>query len=134
MKFLFGAAAAAIMLSSAAAAAQAPAPAQRFNWVEVVRHGSGPVFIDPSTVSREGNFVTVMSRSDFDEVQEDGTKSFVVRYRYDCVNRTSDLVYLEARDGNGAIMVSGDIEAADREVEPVPANSPNAAILARVCR
>ena len=77
--------------------------------------------------------MTVMSRTVFDRAQPDGTKAFRVRYRYDCTNRTSDLLYLEQLGGDGRVMVSGEVEPGDRTFEPIPPNSPNAAIVARLC-
>jgi|GEM_PF-5091582 len=126
-KFIAGIAAA-LALTAAAHAQTQPE-----DWVEVIRHNGGPIFIDRNSVAREGNFVTVMSRTVFDRTQSDGTKGFRVRYRYDCANRTSDLLYLEQLGEDGRVMVSGEVEPSDRTVEPIPANSPNAAIVARLC-
>ena len=133
MRFTARLAIAAAIGLSGAAVAKGQAQAQPEDWVEVIRHPAGPIWIDRNSVRRDGNFVIVMSRSDFDPPQPDGTRAFRARFRYDCVNRTSDLLWLQQLGSDGRIMLSGDIEPGDREVEPIPANSPNAAIVAQLC-
>jgi hypothetical protein len=129
MRVLGSAAAAAAILISAGATGQAPDA----TWIQVSRHAGGPIFIDPASVRRDGNYATVVSRTDLEQALDDGTRTLVVRYRYDCVNRTSDLLYLEQLAGDGRVLLRTEIAPQEREIEAIPADSPNAAILARVC-
>lgn len=133
MKLTRGAAVAAAIAISGAASAQVRTQAQQEDWVEVIRHPAGPIWIDRNSVRRDGNFVTVMSRSDFVPPRPDGTTAFRARFRYDCANRTSDLEYIEQLGSGGRITLSGDVEPADRAVEPIRANTPNGAIADRLC-
>ena len=122
-------AAAAIAASFVASAGHA----QTEDWAPVTRHNGSAISIDRNSVERQGGYVSVISRSMFDEIQPGGAKMYRVRYRYDCTNRTSDLLYFEIIDAGGRIIAREEVEPENREVEPVPADSPNEAILALLC-
>ncbi|HEX8364501.1 MAG TPA: surface-adhesin E family protein [Allosphingosinicella sp.] len=113
------------------ATAQPPAAP---DWVQVYEHALGPITFDRTSVRRDADIVTLLSRTLLAEERSDGTKILEARFRYDCRARTSDLLSVAHLRSDGSVVASVEVAPAERLVEPIPAGSPNAAIADAVCR
>lgn len=108
--------------------------AQPEDWVDVAEYDGSPIALDRASVRREGNIVTLRSRTIFAQAQQDGTKTVLVQFRYDCGARTSDLMSIHTLREDGSTVAREEVPQDQRQVEPVSSGSPNAAIADVVCR
>ena len=104
------------------------------DWIDVFRHDVGMISADRSSIRREGDAVSLRTRTRFNEVRADGTSSFVALYRYDCRARTAALQSFQTFGSDGNVIQSQSIPTEARRVEPVGPTSPNERIIEAVCR
>lgn len=89
--------------------------------------------LDPASIAREGPRVTVRTRMQRREPSASGLFRTIVRWRYDCVGRTADMLGYEVQAADGEILETTVIDEDEREIEAVAPDTAHAAILRAVC-
>jgi len=119
---------------AAALAAQAPTPPDDPSWEVVGRDSHGEYAIDPASVARSGGRVRVLIRARSFDRGPPGTRLVVLLYSYDCRASTvrAEASYFYTDDGRP----DGQFETPPGEAREmaVAPNTPNALVVARVCR
>lgn len=126
------AAAAGLLVASLAVPAAAQGPSG--DWVQIFNHEVGPIFLDRSSVRREGNIATARTRIVFLRAEEGRPKTVVSSFRYDCSARTAALLSLTLYRADGSLLSNSEVPADQRRAEPIGTVSPNASVVAQVCR
>lgn len=120
-----------LMLGAVASPAMAqPAPG---DWVEIMRGDNGPVFMDRSSIMRNGDIVVVRSRADLIQAMENGTKTMYTRFQLNCAARTADLLAILFLDAGGRTLRAATVPDGERRVEPIGPGSPNERMAALLC-
>ena len=122
---MYGAIAASLLLTSVQ-------PAE--DWQQVTETSRGQVLADLASRQREGDIVTLRSRTVFAEALPDGTSSVLVRMRYDCRRNRSETLAVTMIDADGTTLSAQDVPADQRRMEPIVPDSPDAAVAAFACR
>lgn len=122
-------------LATAAICVSGPALAQPApgDWVEILRGSNGPVFMDRSSVRRNGDVVVVRSRADLIQPLENGTKTMYTRFELNCATRTADLLAILFLDASGRTLTASTVSDGERRVEPIGSGSANDRIAATLC-
>jgi hypothetical protein len=122
---------AALALTPVQQSSETPSPMLE-RWERIGGDETGTVSIDPQTITRNGSRVRVYVRL---ELKSDaGEELGVMRYVYDCRARTARLEQLDTFYPSGRLMDSMPVDAEDQEDEPIGRDTPNEAVLQRVCR
>ncbi len=116
----------AILLTAAAQPAE--------DWQEVTQNDRGTVSADVASKQRAGDIVTLQTRTMFAEALADGTASVTVRMRYDCRRNLSETLAVTMVGADGAVILSQDVPDDQRQMEPIVADSPDAALAGFACR
>ena len=117
------------------AAAQAQAPEQAGGWELLTREAEDSAHYEPASVRSEGgDRVSVRMRIDTGAPGTQGMTRMFTRQLYDCGDRTSAYLSVHSYDARGALTVSREVTVAEAELEPIPADSVEATLYARVCR
>ena len=116
----------AILLSAAVQPAE--------DWQEVTQNDRGNVSADVASKQRAGDIVTLLTRTVFAEPLADGTASVTVRMRYDCRRNRSETLAVTMVGADGAVILSQDVPDDQRQMEPIVADSPDAALATFACR
>lgn len=104
------------------------------DWQEVSQSDRGTVSADIASKQRAGDIVTLRSRTSFAEPLADGTSSVMVTMRYDCRRNRSETMAVTMVGADGAVILSQDVPDDQRQMEPIVADSPDAALAAFACR
>jgi hypothetical protein len=118
---------AALLLQAAAAA---PEPA----WQHAGVHGGIDTFYDPASVRRENGRVRVRIRGITTTVGADGISIVTGTTEIDCAAGTATAIDAKGYDAQGRLMLNAIVPAAERQAEPIRADSPNAAVRELVCQ
>jgi len=112
---------------NAAAAPEAGCP----HWRTLQSHPDRTTFLDPASVVRENGGFGIVMRLVFSENQQTRLRSALVRYRFDCVARTSVAVHVTLFDAAGLRLHDQDLpNRAPRHEEP---GTPSVALFAEFC-
>ena len=104
------------------------------DWQEVTQNDRGTVSADVASKQRAGDLVTLQTRTVFAEALADGTSSVTVRMRYDCRRNRSETLAVTMVGADGAVILSQEVPDDQRQMEPIVADSPDAALAAFACR
>ena len=99
-------------------------------WRFVYRGEHGDLFVDPSSLRRDGDTFTITQRLAFAEVRHE-VQTMIVVSRFDCVRRKLRLLRQTQLDPNGAVLHESDQPAPYEH--NAPAGGPASAILSRFC-
>ncbi len=103
------------------------------DWRSVTRDREGEVYIDPATLERSGDMITVITRIVYARGDENGTRSHVTRARFDCARRTSAILHLATYDARGRRLDDWEVSGEPAEPRPVEPNSPGQTIINALC-
>jgi hypothetical protein len=110
-------------------AAQAPEPA----WQGLGVHGGIDIAYDPASVSGGDGRFRVRTRGITQAIGPDGIRTVTGTTEIDCRARTATALDAKGYDLQGRLMLNAIVPVAERQAEPIRPDSPNAAVLARVC-
>jgi hypothetical protein len=117
---------------SVALAKTAAAP----KWAVFESMPEGVIYVDPGSITKQGNFADMWVLIDYKQPQDDRTgkqiKSDKLHYRYDCAGRQFSIVTSSAYAGamgTGAVI---DVNA-DPQLNPVPPGTTADQMLKRAC-
>lgn len=109
-------------------------------WTVYTNDDQKTIYVDPSTIRRDGNFVEFWSIHNykFPSVEIDGSKvtSTKGRSRYDCKNELQRTLYLtmyEGENGNGRILGLQNYINEKPNWSPIIPDTPNMLIYKRLC-
>ena len=123
--------------SPTAVAAPAPAPAPVSKWIVFEATPDATIYIDPSTIHREGDRAEMWALIDYRNPQPDKTGKQVLsdklHYQYDCKARQLSIIDTSAHAGP---MASGEIINVNPDppqLTPIPAGTTAEQMWARAC-
>jgi hypothetical protein len=123
--------------TAVAAPAPDPAPARVSEWVVFEATPEATIYIDPSTIRREGDRAEMWALIDYKTPQPDKTGKQVLsdklQYQYDCKARQLSIIATSAHAGP---MASGEIINVNPDppqVTPIPAGTTAEQMWARAC-
>lgn len=116
------------------AADPAARPAACVRWRSVARDEQSELFVDPASVRRHNTGFDIATRMVFAEPQEEeGMRSGITTSRFDCTASTRSLRHSAYYDGDGTVIVEGDVTGDEADPQPIPRESPLAALLTEFC-
>ena len=104
------------------------------NWVVVDETDTATIYIDPTTISKEGNLRKTWSLVNYKKCGRDGVMSTRLRTEYDCEGESSRAIGVSTHSGSmatGEILVSGQTKYSSPTA--VTPGTPSAAILKIAC-
>ena len=108
-------------------------PSACVQWRRVTSDERSALFVDPASVRRVGTAFEIATRLVFAEPQEEeGMRSGVTISRFDCAARTWSLRHSAYYDGDGNVIVEGDVTGDEAAPQPIPPG-PFAGLLAEFC-
>jgi hypothetical protein len=108
-------------------------PAGCVQWRAVARDERSELFVDSASVRRNGTAFDIATRIVFAEPQEEeGMRSGVTISRFDCTARTWSLRHSAYYDGDGNVIVEGDVTGDEAAPQPIPPG-PLADLLTEFC-
>lgn len=115
-----------------AAAALAQGAADR--WVTVYSDERRNTYLDRASVERSGDERRLLTRTDYRDALEDGTRSTDYYQLIDCGDRTFSLISFVNRNAGGTVISQATIPVAERRVSPVRPGTQAETITNLVCR
>ena len=120
------------ILLAALAAQILPAPGA-VRWEQVAEESSGPSFLDPASLARDGDVVRFLSRSDRRIVAADGIRMLVVRSAVDCRRRMVGFAQGDAYGEDGRLLFSVPAGPGGVRFQPMPTSPGADRVFRRVC-
>jgi hypothetical protein len=127
-----------LMLAAMACGIASCKPATDTTWVVFETTPEATIYLDPSTVQKDGDHASMWVLIDYRQPQPDKTGKQVLsdklRYQYDCRQKQFSIVATSAHAGP---MASGEIinvTPDPPQLEPVPADTPAERMWRRACR
>jgi hypothetical protein len=120
------------ILLAAIAAQILPAPGT-VRWEQVADESSGPSFIDPASLTRDGDVVRFVSRSDRRVVAGDGIRMLVVQAAIDCRRRMVGFSGGDAYGEGGRFLYSIPVGSGAVAFQSLPASPGVDQVFRRVC-
>lgn len=120
------------ILLAALAAQVLPAPGT-VRWEPLADESSGPSFIDPGSLTRDGDVVRFRSRSDRRVVAADGIRMLVVQAAIDCRRRMVGFGGGDAYGEGGRFLYSIPVGPGAVQFQPLPASPGVDQVFRRVC-
>jgi len=114
----------------AALVAQAPVDAR---WERLFQDADGISYIDPSSITRNGNRVLGLFRVDAREEQV-GTRTMVMHQLVDCAQRTYTVLPRELLRDNGSSLGAMSAAPSEQIAQQFADGGHDAAVYRRVCR
>ena len=118
-----------VTIAAAALLAQ-PAPERR--WERIGAEPIGEAFIDPASISRQGDVVSVTMRHVFPRVTG-GIKSLISFGTVDCAARTRTATRLEGYREDGSLQRAVELPPERRMAGPVGTSPVDEALIRRAC-
>ncbi len=119
-----------LIAAALAQASTAPGPEWRpFATVE----GQGAVFLDPTSLTRDGDTFEIRVRAVFDTPRSSGMVVGVTRIRIDCTRHTVALRQVTGYDAQGRLLSDGAAVGPAAEPHTVPADSSYQALIDEYC-
>jgi hypothetical protein len=101
-------------------------------WEGVTSDAAGSSAIDPQSIRRSGDQVSVLVRTRIHRTASNGGPAMgVLRYVFDCRANTVRQDGSEVYEGDGRFIGASDARTLE---EPIRAGSPNLAVRERICR
>ncbi|MEA3011489.1 MAG: hypothetical protein QOD42_34 [Sphingomonadales bacterium] len=120
------------ILLAALAAQTLPAPGA-VRWERVAEESSGPSFLDPASLTRDGDVVRFLSRTDRRIVARDGIHVLVVQAAIDCRRRMIGFSAGDAYGEGGRFLFSVPVRPGGDRFQPLPASPGVDQVFRRVC-
>lgn len=108
-----------LKLAATAALALAAAPAAAQTWWLIDHGDAGSVFADTARLSADGQSRTIWVLQILATPNEEGAKSILAHWRYDCARATQSLHAFAALDADDEELIGGTIAEEEREIEAV---------------
>jgi hypothetical protein len=103
-------------------------------WVTVYSDDSRSTYLDRQSVERVGGERRLLTRTDYREAMEDGTRSTDYYQVIDCNGRTFSLISFVNHNASGAVISQATIPPGQRRVSPVRPGTQAETITDMVCR
>ena len=119
----------------AALAAQAlPTPRAVAAWETLPDDAAGHYFLDPASISRDGDIARALVRGVANQVQASGRKTMMMRFRIDCRARAIGIEAADGYDAAGRLLGSQRIPPEQVASAPIGDRASLAALADRACR
>lgn len=119
------------ILISALAAQLLPEPSS-VRWEMMVEESHGPSFVDPASITRDGDIVRFLNRTDRNVDDGSGVRMIVVRVAIDCRRRMIGMMQGDTYDGAGHLISSID-PPGDVQFQPLPESPGGIRVFQRMC-